>query len=78
MSYLVANPEDRFSRDVAHFIPSYVCVHFPFGVWGRMWNSTVSVPNHCRYYMSHVTRKPVFGVCNQGRLKPACSATETS
>ena len=26
---------------------------------------------------SHVTR-PVFGVCNQLRLKPACSATDTS
>ena len=29
-------------------------------------------------YMSLITRKPVFGVCNQVRLKPACSATETS
>ena len=28
--------------------------------------------------MSHVTRKPVFGVCEQLILKPACSATETS
>ena len=28
--------------------------------------------------MSLVTRKPVFGVCDQVRLKPACSATETS
>ena len=24
-----------------------VCVLFPFGVWGRMWNSIVSVPDHC-------------------------------
>ena len=31
-----------------------------------------------RYHMSLVTRKPVFGVCDQVRLKPACSATETS
>ena len=29
-------------------------------------------------YMSPVTRKPVFGVCDQVRLKPACSATEAS
>ena len=29
-------------------------------------------------YMSHVTRKPVFGVCDQLRLKQACSASETS
>ena len=28
--------------------------------------------------MSHVTRKPVFGVCDQIRLEPPCSATETS
>ena len=27
--------------------------------------------------MSLVTRKPVFGVCDHGRLKPACEATET-
>ena len=30
------------------------------------------------HQMSLVTRKPVFGVCNQGLLRPACSATETS
>ena len=29
-------------------------------------------------YMSHVTREPIFGVFDQVRLKPACSATETS
>ena len=28
--------------------------------------------------MSLVTRKPVFGVCDQERLKPACSASEAS
>ena len=28
-------------------------------------------------YLSLVTRKPVFGVCDQVRLKPACSAEET-
>ena len=27
--------------------------------------------------ISHVTRKPVFGVCDQVRHKPACSADET-
>ena len=31
-----------------------------------------------QWYMSLVTRKPVFGVSDKGRLKPACSATETS
>ena len=28
--------------------------------------------------MSHVRTKPVFGVCDQLILKPACSATKTS
>ena len=28
--------------------------------------------------MSHVVRKPVFGLCDQVRLKPACSVTEAS
>ena len=28
-------------------------------------------------YKSLVMRKPVFGVCDQGRLKPACTAAET-
>ena len=32
----------------------------------------------CRWYLSLVTRKPVFGVFDQVRLKPACSAKETS
>ena len=30
------------------------------------------------FHMSLVTRKPVFGVCDQVRLKLACLATETS
>ena len=29
-------------------------------------------------HMRHVTRKPVFGVCNQVGLKLTCSATETN
>ena len=29
-------------------------------------------------YLSFVTRKPVFGVCDQVRHKPACAATEIS
>ena len=24
-----------------------VCVPFPYGVWGRMWNSILSVSDHC-------------------------------
>ena len=28
-----------------------VRVPFPFGVWGRMWNSIVSVIQHCLFYL---------------------------
>ena len=24
-----------------------VCAPFPFGIWDRMWNSIVTVPDHC-------------------------------
>ena len=27
-----------------------VCITFPFGVWGRMWNSIVSVPDHRLFF----------------------------
>ena len=29
-----------------------VCVPFPFGVWGRMWNLIVLVPDHCLFIYS--------------------------
>ena len=33
-----------------------VNVPFPFGVYGRMWNSIVSVPVHCLFiYFAHLT-----------------------
>ena len=49
------------------------CEHF--GVWTRDRNLSSCA---CTHHMSHVTRKPVFGVCDQFRLKLACSADETS
>ena len=30
----------------------------------------------CSFYMSHITRKPVFRVCDQVRHKQVCAATE--
>ena len=35
------------------------------------WDSILRIGD-----MSLVKRKPLFGVCDQGRLKPACAATE--
>ena len=36
------------------------------------------IHNNSYFKLSHVTRKPVFGVCDQVRHKPACAATEAS
>ena len=37
-----------------------VCEPFPIGVWGRMWNSIVSVPDHCLFiYLAYCTRSYV-------------------
>ena len=49
---------------------------------GRETKRTGPVPYNMednRYlHMSPITRKPLFGVCDQVRLKPVCSATEFS
>ena len=58
----------RYHRKVAVPLAFHLCcfnfsavlvvrVPFPFGVWGRMWNSIVSVPDHCRFmYFSYVCK----------------------
>ena len=38
----------------------------------------IKKPSQVQDNLSHVTRKPVFRVCDQLRLKPACSVEETS
>ena len=48
------------------------------GKWGRQQAELGLLTWHLvRTYMSHITRKPVFGVSDQGVLKPACAVTET-
>ena len=37
---------------VLHYAILIVCAPFPFGVWGRMMNSIVSVPDHCLFVCS--------------------------
>ena len=46
---------------------AWKCDSCPLGNWMHQHN-----------HMSHVTRKPVFGVCHQGRFKPGSTAAETS
>ena len=39
-----------FTCDVFIFsVVLVVRVPFPFDVWGRVWNSVVSVPDHCHF-----------------------------
>ena len=71
----VAQPENRdghptsvvvsFGRAVGELSRKGGCLDH--GMLADSWES-----------LSHVTRKPVFGVSNQVRLEPAYSATETS
>ena len=44
----------------------------------KVWVYTVCTDLFVPKLKSHVTRKPVHGVSDQVRLKPACTATETS
>ena len=46
--------------------------------WLKMSEITLKGRKTPKNHMSLVTRKPVLGVCDQVRLKPACSAIETS
>ena len=62
------------------YLPCGLCLVkqvFAKEIWYQSWSaldqSTVSL-----IYMSLVTRKPVFGVFDQVRLKLACAATEAS
>ena len=37
--------------DVLLYAVLIICVPFLFGVWGRMWNSIVAVPDHCLFIL---------------------------
>ena len=47
-----------------------VCISLPLGVWGRMWNLIVSVPDHCPFfYLVHLFRRGCWGEANAGDLR---------
>ena len=50
-SGLFSQPRVRHGAFIIEAVFS-VCVPFPFGVWGRMWISLVSVPDHCLFIYS--------------------------
>ena len=60
-----------------------VLVPLSFGVWGRMWNSIVSAPDHCLFvYFSQSTqaqgrRRLLKSGPGMGRRKPSSSAQGT-
>ena len=65
--------QDRLSHEVAQVF-SYM-THEP----NTVSTAVDSIANFLMYtYMSLVMRKPVYGVCDQVGLKPACSADETN
>ena len=41
---------------------SYVCVLFPFGVWGRMWNSIITLSSTLSTKKSTLNTNPASGV----------------
>ena len=47
-------------------------VYFSFCRLDGFWASSHLQP----FYLTLVTRKPVFGICDEARHKPACAATE--
>ena len=49
-SYSFSLPTSAFLKLLSIYVFSY----FPFGFEGRMWDLTVSVPDHClSFYFSH-------------------------
>ena len=66
MSYLVANPEGRFSHNEAH------------GISYTKTKQKLLADQELEGKLSNIMKKPVFGVFDQGRLKLAYSAIENS
>ena len=60
------------SKNNLHF------VFLPFDELFIFYPALIVVLPGYLHKMSLITRKPVFGVCDQIRLKPACSAQEAS
>ena len=64
------------SKTQIHLTGLNMCFGWGFSMksywqWSNWWTIC-----NIWHKMSLVTRKPVSGVCDQGRLKPACAATE--
>ena len=80
------NAEDRFSRDEAHivmilFLDRQVLassVDPDQTAWSVSTLLAILSASFGHITLWAMTRKPVFEVCDQVRLKPVCSATETS
>ena len=68
------------NRTMVHLYVSWQKIALPSSVnWTRADDSKQNRGNkENNENMSLVTRKPVFGVYDQVRLKPACAATEAS
>ena len=76
-SFLHADSEDWSDWVDAQADLSLCWAHIPFCLFCHE-TAHLDKTSGLTVQRSHVTRKPVFGVCDQVRLKPVCYATETS
>ena len=66
----------RISRNLLMVVATDFLCWFPVGIIGTFFVISLTVCTHTCIHRSLVTRKPVFGVCDQVRHKLACAATE--
>ena len=80
-SYPVANPEDRFSRDVAYiirltfnrkFTQTECCQQIYIYFYVYIWSY-----GSCSIYLGHVMRKHVYALCEQQRRRSACASAQS-
>ena len=71
-----SNPVKKHSKVLVFFAVSKQIPIVYSADRGRAEITTTSFTR--QIYLSHVMRKPVFGVFDQVRLKPACAAIEAS
>ena len=83
-SYLVENPEDRFSRDVAHFLAPVTDTEIPVGyvrkkflcLWNFLHSQVTCFSSACRperFWGSRTSNPPAFCSINSRYFAPVIS-----
>ena len=87
--YYLGSKQERILSNCANALADLCLCFSPYGKKNGFVMMLLKYGKHCtmccssskfwvHLHMSFITRKPVFVVCNQVRLKLACLATETS